>query len=105
MSENTKAATPKAITPKAIKPKTYKPKGKNRPLGNNLTTGDVARLTSMSIGTVHRWIERGILKGTRVGNASHYRIRPQDVLRLLTEHSIPVPEELEELCRDSGGLP
>lgn len=91
-------STPSTSTPNPTN-KTIRSRGKNRPLGNNLTTGDVARLTATSIGTVHRWIDKGLLKGTRIGNASHYRIRPQDVIQLLTDYNIPVPVELEKLCQ------
>ncbi|NVM56879.1 MAG: excisionase family DNA-binding protein [Desulfobacterales bacterium] len=44
--------------------------------------------------TIRRWIERGKIKGTRVGR--NYKIPAEEVIRVLDDHDLPLPEILRE---------
>jgi len=59
------------------------------------TTADTARLCHHSRETVKRWLERGIIKGYRIGTSGHWRVLPEDLARFLKENNIPFPESGE----------
>jgi excisionase family DNA binding protein/PAS domain S-box-containing protein len=42
--------------------------------------------------TVRRWIERGRIRGIRIGR--NYKIPVHEVVRILEEHQIPLPDEV-----------
>jgi len=44
-----------------------------------LTTGDVAQLLNLHVGTVRRWSNKGILKTYRIGPRHDRRFRREDV--------------------------
>src|SRR4051794_29454227 len=69
-----------------------------------LTTGQAAERLGVSVPTVKRWIERGVLTATAVGN--RWRVAPESVDRLvrlreslqaLDEEGNPSPEEVRAL--------
>ncbi|MBW1972887.1 MAG: helix-turn-helix domain-containing protein [Deltaproteobacteria bacterium] len=57
-----------------------------------LTTKDVALITNHSQKTVTRWLEKGILKGYRIGSNGHWRIMPKDLRLFMIKHEIPAPD-------------
>ena len=59
------------------------------------TTADIARICLHSRETVKRWLERGRIKGYRVGTSGHWRVLPKDLARFLEENNIPFPESEE----------
>ena len=59
------------------------------------TTSDIARICHHSRETVKRWLERGRIKGYRVGTSGHWRVLPRDLARFLEENRIPFPESGE----------
>ena len=56
------------------------------------TTADIARICLHSRETVKRWVERGRIKGYRIGTSGHWRVLPKDLARFLKENNIPFPE-------------
>ena len=56
------------------------------------TTSDIARICHHSRETVKRWLEKGRIKGYRVGTSGHWRVLPKDLARFLEENNIPFPE-------------
>jgi excisionase family DNA binding protein len=58
-----------------------------------LTTGEIAQYCAVSHLTVTNWIRAGKLFASRTPGG-HNRIRREDLLRFLIEHSFPVPQEL-----------
>jgi len=54
-----------------------------RPLEMMLTTRQVADFLQVSVCTVRRWSDRGLLKFYRVGSRGDRRFRREDVLRFL----------------------
>jgi len=59
------------------------------------TTSDIARICHHSRETVKRWLERGTIKGYRIGTSGHWRVLPKDLARFLKENNIPFPESGE----------
>ena len=58
------------------------------------TTGQVARMSSVHINVVKKWIADGLLRAYRLP-AGHYRIPRQAYLDFLLDHDLPVPNEVE----------
>jgi excisionase family DNA binding protein/PAS domain S-box-containing protein len=56
------------------------------------STPEVAQWLGVFHTTVRRWIERGEIKGMRVGR--NYKIPIEEVIRILETHEIPLPEKL-----------
>ncbi len=59
------------------------------------TTSDIARICHHSRETVKRWVEKGELKGYRVGASGHWRVLPQDLASFLKRNRIPFPDPSE----------
>jgi excisionase family DNA binding protein len=57
------------------------------------TTYDIGRMTGTDPTTVHKWIDRGLLKGYRTPGG-HRRVRGEDLRAFLLSHRMPVPKEL-----------
>jgi len=53
-----------------------------------LRTGEVARVMGISISTVRRWDEKGILKSCRIGPRCDRRFRREEIYGLLREAEI-----------------
>ena len=74
------------------------------------TTSDIARICDHSRETVKRWLERGEIKGYRVGTSGHWRVLAKDLAIFLKNNNIPFPEpgevgiDLKPLM-DSENLP
>jgi excisionase family DNA binding protein len=60
------------------------------------TTNDIAGVCHHSRETIKRWLEKGEIKGYRVGASGHWRVLPKDLAVFLKNHEIPLPgpEEL-----------
>jgi excisionase family DNA binding protein/PAS domain S-box-containing protein len=56
------------------------------------STPELARLLGVFHTTIRRWIEQGKIRGIRVGR--NYKIPADEVLRILEDHNLPVPESL-----------
>ena len=74
------------------------------------TTSDIAQICNHSRETVKRWLEKGEIKGYRVGTSGHWRILAEDLALFLKNNNIPfpAPEELGidlNTLTDSGNLP
>jgi len=74
------------------------------------TTSDIAQICNHSRETVKRWLEKGEIKGYRVGTSGHWRILAEDLALFLKNNNIPfpAPEEIGidlSTLTDSGNLP
>ena len=61
------------------------------------TTSDIAQISHHSRETIKRWLEKGEIKGYRVGPSGHWRVLPKDLASFLKNNNIPFPEPTEEL--------
>jgi len=59
------------------------------------TTSDIAQICNHSRETVKRWLEKGEIKGYRVGTSGHWRVLPKDLALFLKNNKIPFPEPAE----------
>ncbi len=57
------------------------------------TTYDIGRMTGTDPTTVHKWIDRGLLRGYRTPGG-HRRVRGEDLRAFLAAHQMPIPREL-----------
>ncbi len=57
------------------------------------TTYDIGRMTGTDPTTVHKWIDKGLLRGYRTPGG-HRRVRGEDLRSFLTAHRMPIPKEL-----------
>jgi len=55
------------------------------------TTSDIAKISHHSRETVKRWLERGEIKGYRVGTSGHWRVLAEDLASFLKNNNIPYP--------------
>jgi excisionase family DNA binding protein len=62
----------------------------SRPL---LTTGDVARAVRVDVKTVHNWVRRGLLAGSRT-EGRHLRFERMEVIRALRQRGRSIPPAL-----------
>jgi excisionase family DNA binding protein len=67
------------------------------------TTSDIAHMCNHSRETVKRWLEKGEIKGYRVGTSGHWRILAEDLAFFLKNNNIPFPTP-EELGIDLNTL-
>ena len=58
---------------------------KEKPLEMMLTTRQVADFLQVSVCTVRRWSDKGLLKFYRIGSRGDRRYRREDVLRFLDQ--------------------
>ena len=58
------------------------------------TTGQIARMSSVHINVVKKWIADGLLRAYRLP-AGHYRITRKAYLDFLLDNSLPIPHEIE----------
>lgn len=59
------------------------------------TTFDIGNMTGTDPTTVHKWIDRGLMKGFRTPGG-HRRVTGQHLRAFLVAHGMPIPEELRE---------
>ena len=59
------------------------------------STSDIARICHHSRETIKRWLEKGEIKGYRVGTSGHWRVLPKDLRFFLEKNSIPFPDPEE----------
>lgn len=59
------------------------------------TTSEIARISNHSRDSVKRWLEKGKIKGYRVGNSGHWRVLSKDLALFLEENDIPFPDPEE----------
>lgn len=57
------------------------------------TTYDIGRMTGTDPTTVHKWIDKGLLRGYRTPGG-HRRVRAEDLRSFLASHQMPIPREL-----------
>lgn len=62
---------------------------------NAFTTSDIAVISHHSRETVKRWLEKGEIRGYRVGTSGHWRVLPKDLAYFLERNSIPLPDPSE----------
>ena len=55
------------------------------------TTSDIAHMCNHSRETVKRWLEKGEIKGYRVGASGHWRVLAEDLAFFLKNNNIPFP--------------
>jgi excisionase family DNA binding protein len=60
------------------------------------SSSDIAKLCHYNRETVKRWLEKGQLKGYRVGRG-HWRVTPQDLAKFLEENGIPFQPQLKSI--------
>jgi excisionase family DNA binding protein/PAS domain S-box-containing protein len=63
------------------------------------STPELAELLGVFHTTIRRWIERGRIKGIRVGR--NYKIPADEVIRVLSDHNLPLPEALRKHSPES----
>lgn len=56
------------------------------------TTSEIAKISHHTRETVKRWLERGEIKGYRIGASGHWRVLPKDLAFFLKNNNIPFPE-------------
>jgi hypothetical protein len=59
------------------------------------TTSQIEKICDHSRETVKRWLEKGDLKGYRVGTSGHWRVLPKDLAIFLKRNNIPFPDPAE----------
>jgi len=59
---------------------------------NVLTTGDVSKICTVSVGTVYKWFDKALLAGYRIPGSLDRRIPIAELARFMTEYNIPIPE-------------
>ena len=59
------------------------------------TTSDIAQISHHSRETIKRWLEKGNIKGYRVGTSGHWRVLPKDLALFLKSNNIPFPDPAE----------
>lgn len=64
-----------------------------KPVPSRLTTGQIAKLSSVHINVVKKWIGEGLLTAYRLP-AGHFRIEKKEYLRFLSETGMPLPDEM-----------
>lgn len=57
------------------------------------TTYDIGRMTGTDPTTVHKWIDKGLMRGYRTPGG-HRRVRAEDLRTFLLAHQMPIPKEL-----------
>ena len=67
------------------------------------TTSDIARVCNHTRETVKRWLEKGEIKGYRVGTSGHWRVLAEDLALFLKNNNIPFPAP-EEIGIDFNTL-
>jgi excisionase family DNA binding protein len=67
------------------------------------TTSDIARICRVSRDTIKRLLEKGIIRGYRVGASGHWRVLPKDLALFMKNNNIPFPEP-EEIGIDLKAL-
>jgi excisionase family DNA binding protein len=55
------------------------------------TTSDIARISQYSRETIKRWLEKGVIKGYRIGTSGHWRVSAEDLAVFLKDNNIPFP--------------
>lgn len=70
------------------------------------STPELAHFLGVFHTTVRRWIERGKIRGIRVGR--NYKIPADEVIRILDDHNLPLPKSLRQyklrLTKEGEGL-
>lgn len=74
------------------------------------TTSDIARICHVSRETVKRLLEKGVIRGYRMGTSGHWRVLPKDLALFLKNNNIPFPEYKEtgidlKTLKDTEDLP
>jgi len=64
-----------------------------KPIPSRLTTGQIAKLSSVHINVVKKWIGEGLLPAYRLP-AGHFRIEKKEYLRFLHQTGMPLPDEM-----------
>ena len=59
------------------------------------TTYDIGRMTGTDPTTVHKWIDKGLLRGFRTPGG-HRRVTAEALKAFLVAHGMPVPEEIRD---------
>lgn len=54
-----------------------------------LTTGEAAKLCGVSVRTICRWLDAGLLKGYKVPLSQVLRIQREALLRFMDKHDLP----------------
>jgi excisionase family DNA binding protein len=67
------------------------------------TTSDIALICDHSSETIKRWLEKGEIKGYRVGAHGHWRVLAEDLALFLKNNNIPFPAP-EEIGMDLKSL-
>lgn len=67
--------------------------GGAEPLGQYLTSGDIARMLHVDLKTIHNWVAQGHIQGTRT-KGRHLRFERNRVVRFMREYGYPLPEYL-----------
>ncbi|MEE8373388.1 MAG: helix-turn-helix domain-containing protein [Dehalococcoidia bacterium] len=68
----------------------------NNQLEAMLTARQVAEFLQVSISTVRRWSDRGMLQFYRIGSRGDRRYRRDDVMRFLHESTVGGPDQAAE---------
>lgn len=69
------------------------PSQDQEPLGQFLTSGDIARMIHVDLKTIHNWVTQGHIQGTRT-KGRHLRFERNRVVRFMREYGYPLPATL-----------
>jgi len=72
---------------------------------NVLTTGDVAKICTVSVGTVYKWFDKALLAGYRIPGSRDRRIPIAELARFMAVNKIPIPESCPALKTAVRDLP
>lgn len=61
--------------------------------GNNLTSGDMARMLHVDLKTIHNWVNQGHLTGTRT-KGRHLRFERPEIVRFMRTYGYPIPKHM-----------
>jgi len=62
--------------------------GRKKPARVWLSTGQVARRCGVSVRTVSKWIDRGLLRGYKLPGCGHRRVYPRDLRVFMLAHGM-----------------
>lgn len=65
-------------------------------MDKHLKINEVAKHLHVSVRTVAKWFDSGMLKGYRIPGSQHRRFAPEDVLDFIRKNQLPVPRGLVE---------
>lgn len=64
-----------------------------------LTSGEIAKICDVTVRTVQRWIDRGLLHSYKLPGRGDNRVKTEDFIHFLKTQNLPIPVEFREKTR------